>query len=245
MTVTPQEVYQSLHLVRGARVASAPSFSHSVVIPVATYSPWLDDNIFQTAYKIIERNTLVDLYRCHELWSLVDQVASVEGDILEVGVWRGGTGALMAARAQMQGQPKKVFLCDTFAGVVKAGGEDSSYEGGEHADTSVEVVETLLGKVGVSNAVILTGMFPEDTGHVVAENKFSLCHIDVDVYQSAKDVLDWVWPRLSVGGIVVYDDYGFPTCDGITRFVNEAGRKPGSVTIHNLNGHAITVKTAP
>ena len=41
------------------------------------------------------------------------------------------------------------------------------------------------------------------------------CHIDVDVYQSARDVLEWVWGRLCIGAIVVYDDYGFDGCHGV------------------------------
>ncbi len=51
----------------------------------------------------VRRNTLVDVWRCYELWSLVGELRDVPGAILEVGVWRGGTGALMAARAARVG----------------------------------------------------------------------------------------------------------------------------------------------
>jgi len=64
------------------------------------------------------------------------------------------------------------------------------------------------------------------------------------VYQSAKDIVDWLWPHLVEGGVVVYGDYGYRTCAGVTRFVNEERLKPGRMVIHNLNGHAIVVKTA-
>jgi O-methyltransferase len=50
--------------------------------------------------------------------------------------------------------------------------------------------------------------------------KFRLCHIDVDVYQSAKDVTEWIWERLVSGGIIVYDDYGGDTTPGIARYVD-------------------------
>ena len=62
------------------------------------------------------------------------------------------------------------------------------------------------------------------------------------MYQSAQDVLSWVWPRLSIGGIVVFDDYGFRGCDGIARLVNEERQKNDRVFIHNLNGHAVLIK---
>ena len=47
--------------------------------------------------KQIKQNTLVDVYRCYELWSLAVRCAELPGDTLEVGTWRGGTGALLAA----------------------------------------------------------------------------------------------------------------------------------------------------
>ena len=94
------------------------------------------------------------------------------------------------------------------------------------------------------NVEILEGVFPDDTAHLIEPKRctFRLCHIDVDVYQSAKDIVDWIWGRMSTGGIVVYDDYGICGCDGITRFVNEQVPMRDRLVIHNLNGHAIVIK---
>jgi O-methyltransferase len=128
--------------------------------------------------------------------------------------------------------------------VVKAGEHDSSYVGGEHADTSIETVRALAARLNLTNIRILAGIFPDDTASELGDRRFALCHIDVDVYESARSILDWVWPRLRAGGIVVYDDYGFSNCDGVTRLVNERANQPGALTIHNLNGHAIVVKLA-
>jgi len=75
---------------------------------------------------------------------LLSQVLHLPGDILEVGVWRGGTGVLLAARSQSAGSAKAVYLCDTFAGVVKASELDGAYRGGEHSDTSPDVVRRLI-----------------------------------------------------------------------------------------------------
>jgi O-methyltransferase len=114
---------------------------------------------------------------------------------------------------------------------------------GEHADVSLEGVKNLIGKqLGLSNVEILQGMFPEDAGHLVAQNRIRLCHIDVDVYQSASDILNWVWGRLVPGGIVVYGNYGFQSCDGIRKHVNEISSGKDRICLHNLNGHAVVVK---
>ena len=69
-----------------------------------------------------------------------------------------------------------------------------------------------------------------------------LVHIDVDVYASAKDVFNWVVPRLSQLGIIVFDDYGFLGCEGITRLVHELAEDQRFFTYFNLNGHAVMLK---
>jgi len=217
--------------------------AYGPVRPYATYTPWDVDREFLDTYRKIQAHTLVDKYRCFELWSLVDQSRKGEGALVEVGVWRGGTGALIARRAMLSGIADRVYLCDTFSGVVKASDKDSSYSGGEHSDTDRGTVERLLASLGLSNAVCLTGVFPEQTAHLIHDSKIRFCHVDVDVYESAKDVVEWVWPRLCVGGVVVFDDYGFPSCSGITRYVEELTRLPDRAVLHNLNGHAVAVKT--
>lgn len=186
---------------------------------------------------------MVDRYRCYALYQLLPQVLGLQGDILEVGVWRGGTGALLARAAQAHTpHPPRIWLADTFAGVVKAGGNDPYYKGGEHANTSEQVVRDLLQSMHIEKYHILPGVFPEQA-EVPPSQRFCFCHIDVDVYQSAKDVLLWVWPRLSHGGIVVFDDYGFYGCEGVTKLVNEQNNTGDRIFVHNLNGQALFIKT--
>ena len=112
------------------------------------------------------------------------------------------------------------------------------YRGGEHADTSAELVDDLLGGLGLSNYELLTGIFPEKTGDKVT-GKIALCHVDVDVYGSGRDIVEWVAPKLSPGGVIVFDDFGFYNCSGITRLVNELRADPRWFYVYNLNGHAI------
>ena len=59
-----------------------------------------------------------------------------------------------------------------------------------------------------------------ETGCLVEDRKFRFCHLDVDVYQSAAEAVEWIWSRLVTGGLIVFDDYGLKGCEGVTRFVN-------------------------
>lgn len=233
--------YNTLRAQKPWRHPNTGIFHHNV-LPSASLAPWLSDSRFMSLYEKISTHTLVDIYRCYELWSLAEQVADVDGDILEVGVWRGGTGAVLAEAIKHKVE-KKVFLADTFAGVVKAGKIDTKYKGGEHADTSIEIVRELLASLSLTNTNLLPGIFPEDTQHYV-QGKISMLHCDVDVYLSAKDVVEWCLPRLSVGSTLIFDDYGFWGCDGIMTFCHEFRQRKNFRFIHNLNGHAIFIKMA-
>ena len=205
--------------------------------PSSSYCPWKADEKFQAVLDTIRNHTLVDVYRLYENWQIVDQLKTIPGDIIEVGVWKGGSGCLMAHRAQLEGVDAAIYLCDTFCGVVKAGAKDNKYLGGEFSDTNEAIVQGLASSLELKNIVILNGVFPDDNGCVVGDKIFRLCHIDVDTYNSAKDIVDWVWPRLSYGGVVVFDDYGFVGCEGLTKLVNELAVDDDKIFVHNLNGH--------
>ena len=231
-------------IIRGGPplVASADS-PYGAIITGATYSPWAADSAFVKTLDEIQSSTLVDVYRCHELWSLVEQSGKLEGALLEVGVWRGGTGALIARRAKLSGIADPVYLCDTFTGIVKASRADWFYTGGEHSDASRADVEDLVfRRMGLENVRIVEGAFPESATFEMDQTRFRFCHIDVDVYESANDILRWVWDRMVIGGIVVYDDYGFPRTSGVTKHVNEQQALPDRLYLYNLNGHGILIK---
>ena len=209
---------------------------------ISTYAPWLSDMEFLNCFNLVRKNTLVDIYRCYELWTLVEQASKLkEGIFLEIGVWRGGTGTLIAKNSQLAGLNENVYLCDTFTGVVKATDKDQIYVGGEHSDTSQEYVKKLVDKLELKNIKILKGIFPDETGFEIDE-KIRFCHIDVDVYKSAKDVVSFIWDNMINGGIIVFDDYGFKTCTGITTLINELKNDKDKIVVENLNGHAVIIK---
>jgi hypothetical protein len=219
------------------------SLNHEKIFVNSTYSPWNNDLTFLNIYHVIKNSTLVDKFKCYLLYEQVQQVKKLEeGSFIEIGVWRGGTGALISKTVQDLNIKEKVYLCDTFTGVVKSSKYDTHYKNGEHKDTSIALVEDLLQKLDISNVKILKGIFPDETGESIANKKFRLCHIDVDVYQSAKDIISWIWDKIVIGGIIIFDDYGFPTCDGITKIVNEQKNLKNRIVIHNLNGQAIIIK---
>lgn len=216
------------------------------ITPYATYAPWREDEAFISIYEKVKNNTLVDIYRLYSLWISCRETAKCgRGDIAEIGVWRGGSGALLAHGMKLSPtkEPGKVYLCDTFQGVPKAGSEDTCYSGGEHSDTNLETVEALLKNCEAENTEIEIGIFPDDCYEKFEKKIFRLVHIDVDVYESAKGVFNFVWDKMLPGGMVIFDDYGFDTTVGVTKLCKELERQvEDGRCIFHLNGQAVFVK---
>jgi O-methyltransferase len=218
-----------------------PGYGHTPV--AADYRPWEGDHAFLAAWRRVRSHTLLDTSRLYELWELAAQAAKVPGDVLEVGTWRGGSAGIIGLSLRNHAPERTLFVADTFAGVAKAGPRDPYYRGGEHADTGLDTVHAFLHSLGLPNFRLLSGIFPDETAHLVPVETISFCHIDVDVYESAKGVFDWVLPRVPPGGIIVFDDYGFFGCEGVTSLVHELRGLHGITVVANLNGHAVVVKT--
>lgn len=217
-------------------------YAYENILITDTFSPWAIERNFLSIWEQVHDHTLVDIYRAYELYDLVRQTADVNGDILEVGVWRGGSGAILAGAAARWKPNSRVWLCDTFSGVVKAGMHDPTYKGGEHSDTSRQAVVGLTSSLGLSNIDVLQGSFPDETGSALEGRQIAFCHIDVDVYQSGADIMEWLLPRVSRGSVIVFDDYGFSTCAGVTQLVNELRAGADWHFIYNLNKHAILIR---
>lgn len=211
--------------------------------PEGIYEPWEEDVGFHAIFAGIRDFTVVEIGRCWELYDLVFQTSHLEGAILEVGCWKGGSGAVIAQASRLCDSTIPVYLCDTFVGTVKGEKVDGEYvKDGYFNDASVAVVQKLIFKYNLQNIKILEGVFPEDTAKYITEEEIKFCHIDVDTYQSAKDIYEWVWPRLVVGGILVYDDYGNLSTPGIRIHVNEISKGEDRLFVYNANEHAILIK---
>jgi O-methyltransferase len=210
--------------------------------PVHSYpydAPWLTDEAFSQLYNKIRGNTLLDRNRCYALYLLMDQIKDVPGNMLEVGTWRGGTAGIFTTMLPN----KKIYLADTFTGVVKSA-EWEHYKDKAHDDTSEELVVDFLQKdLGVSNFQTLMGIFPEDTGQVIKDETFAFVYLDVDVYQSTKDAFHYVWDTVSKNGIVAFDDYGMiSACGGIKKFIDEIKDDNDKIFLQNLNAQAYIIK---
>jgi len=182
------------------------------------YSPWLGDPEFERAYAAAAGRTLVSRDRCFVLWRTLQQALNLDGDLVECGVFRGGTALLAAATVREQVGERPLHLVDSFAGMPDTTEGVDRFKAGDFATTSAADVRRALAPFPFAR--IHQGYIPGVLGEVDAE-RVAWAHIDVDIYAAVRDCLDFLYPRLLPGGAIVLDDYGFPSCPGVRRAMDE------------------------
>lgn len=203
------------------------------------FSPWLATGEFRDFYQLAAPRSLVSPDRCYVLYTLLKQSLNIPGDVWECGVYKGGTAAMMAALIKRLKPNKRLYLFDTFAGMPETDGAKDLHKKGDFSDVSVESVVQYVGHPEI--CVVRQGFIP-DTFAGLEAAKLAFAHIDVDIYQSIIDSLEFIWPRLSLGGVIVFDDYGFPSCPGARAAVDAFFAKELCIPLCLPTGQAIVFK---
>lgn len=176
---------------------------------------WLQDEAFLGWYRQEEPDNRHSADRKYTLRELSGLVAGVPGDIAECGVYRGASAELMGR--QLPG--KHLHLFDSFAGLSAPSEVDGAYWRPGDLAVGEDAVVQRLTRAGLTHTVH-KGWIPERFGEV-ADVRFALLHVDVDLHQPTADSLAFFWPRLEPGALVVLDDYGFTSCPGARAAVDE------------------------
>ena len=198
------------------------------------------DDAFARVSAIAATQSGMSEFSKYQLWHMMGEAAKLpSGDILEIGCASGGSGFMIASRAAADKVPARMWLVDTFDGLVKSSAVDVHQNGAMRGPTAVGVRE-FLDSNGVSGVTVLSGTFPD--AFDFTDIQFRFVHLDVDIYQSMKDAFEAIWPRMVPGGIVVLDDYGEAECPGVTKFVDEVLSMPDACWFLHGALQAIAVK---
>lgn len=148
---------------------------------------------------------------------LIGETSNLDGEIWECGAYRGGTALCMALFLKEFRSNRLVRAFDTFEGMPLSGPLDT-HPVGSFAEADYEEACEILLPMG--NVAVHKGVMPASFAGL-RDSKISLVHLDVDQYQSVADCLEFVYPRLQVGGFVVVDDYNCPACLGAKKATHE------------------------
>jgi O-methyltransferase len=145
----------------------------------------------------------------------------VPGDLIEAGVWRGGAVLFMRGLLAAHGDSNRiVWAADSFAGLPSP--EESRYHEDERAGdwanqswlaVPLDEVRENFARYGLLDERVrfLVGWFHDTLPHAPFD-QLSIIRVDADMYGSTMDALRFLYPKLSVGGYVIIDDYWLPDC---------------------------------
>jgi hypothetical protein len=146
-----------------------------------------------------ERDMLLTQSEAKQVFRTARSVAHIRGDIAEVGVYRAASSKIIR-----EAEPEKTFhLFDTFEGLPKSQKEDERFYEGLYKSSLADVQQYLS---SYRNLHFYKGLFP-DTAGPVKDLTFSFVHLDVDLYESTFNALEFFWPRMTAGGVILSHDY--------------------------------------
>jgi hypothetical protein len=193
---------------------------------IDTYRRFAGDN-----YRALERKFTV--------YNLVNSLHWQKGDIAECGVYNGGTAYFMALAVERAGTGRGIHLFDSFEGLSSPGTNDGDYWHDGDLACSEDAARRNL--AGFSNLHFYPGWIPARFP-AVAERDFCFVHIDVDIWQPTRDSIEFFYPRLRSGGMMVCDDYGFDSCPGARRAMDDFFAERPECIIHLPTGQGLVLK---
>lgn len=209
----------------------------------------VDDRIMLGTKKYSRAIYMEDYYRFRTFEFAARQIEAenVEGDVAELGVFRGTFSALINGCFP----DRRLYLFDTFEGFndeeakeeIDKGRCNESFLIG-HTDTSVQRAVNAL--PNPDKIVVCKGFFPESIPQDIYENKFAFVSIDVDFEKSTYEGLCYFYPRLSEGGMIFIHDYYTYALDGIRdavkHFEDEQGYKLKKLPLADKSGTLVILK---
>jgi O-methyltransferase len=206
----PASVYSAI-----ARTLQTRGFE-LVVLKTPEVDAYVNDSYFNLR-RLEDGETMVGLKQLDNVQFCVTDVLArkIPGDLIETGAWRGGVTIFMRAILKAYGDhSRRVWVADSFEGLpnfdrtLNPGG----WEPGMMA-VSLEEVQVNFARYGLldDHVVFLKGFFNK-TLPGAPITQLAVLRSDADLYESTRDVLNNLYPKLSVGGYAIFDDYGAPGC---------------------------------
>jgi hypothetical protein len=184
------------------------------------------DQDFASLYAQTKPYTMTSMSRMYALYKATEYIVrqSLAGDIVECGVWRGGSSMLVAlALGRLESTDRTLYLYDTFAGMSQPSERDINLFGEQARrlldESSRDELIWAYATLGEVRANLHATSYPaerlrfvqgkvENTLPAEAPERIALLRLDTDWYEPTHHELEHLFPRLVEGGVLLLDDYG-------------------------------------
>ena len=218
-------------------------------ISISGVSDIAQDKSFLEIYEKVRNYSMVEIERSFALYQSIRYIIAnnIKGDLVECGVWKGGSAMLVAYTLMKAGiTDRKIFLYDTFEGMVKPGENDGEFEkkeweklkvNGDRSNwclSSIEEVQTNMYKTGYpKESIVFVKGKVEETIPGKLPAQIALLRLDTDWYDSTKHELTHLYPLLEKGGVLIVDDYG--AWEGARKATDEYFATYGPVYLNRID----------
>jgi hypothetical protein len=186
------------------------------------------DADFDRAYRLALEHTgtppcpLRRRSRFHELFLLLDEALALEGDVAECGCFRGQSSYLLLERLKradrsFTGRGYHVF--DSFEGLSEPAAADAVTGDSPAAERVRRMCKRGWFAAPLDKVKQALAGFPDVEYHPgwipqsfegLPERRYRFVHLDLDLHDPTLAALEYFFPRLVPGAIVVCDDYNWP-----------------------------------
>ena len=154
------------------------------------------DDVFIKSGSLLRVDNIISS-RSYLLYSICKEASLIDGDFAECGTYLGSSAAFMAASCRTS-----LHLFDSWDGVSKLTEFDNNLYLDQNFKCDIDLAKKTLSKY--DNVNFYKGWIP-DRFNEVENKKFSVVHIDVDLYEPAKASIEFFWPKIIPGGFMVID----------------------------------------
>lgn len=158
--------------------------------------------------------TLLTPDKASSLVQEATKCTELQGEFWECGVYKGGSAELLAKVIEQTGE-RPLRLFDSFSGLPTPSKFDMHCEGEFVAEE--EDLKWLIEQYEFIR--LHKGLVPES----LVDAQIAFVHLDMDLYEPTKGALEFILPRLVLGGKIVLDDWDWWKCPGIRKAVEELG----------------------
>jgi predicted O-methyltransferase YrrM len=182
-----------------------------------------NDPLYKKCLKEMRVQTWVSEPKRQNLFLLMTQFLPQLQDtnIVEFGTYKGGNAVFMALVMREVCPDAMIYALDTFSGMPATDKSVDAHNEKDFYDADFDGLLEEIERLELRNLVPVKGLFEDTFPNLVVEKRFGLAHIDADIYSAIKYAQSAVWPRMTAGGYVVYDDAEVSSCIGATEAVEE------------------------
>ena len=160
---------------------------------------------------VVSGGILLTEAEANNVCKLVESVSSIDGNIIEVGTFNGGSAFLMSKITN-----KTIHTVDTFEGLMDVNSKIDGLLENKMIASRYDNTISLLSDC--ANVEIIKGYFPDIVRERFQNEKFSFVHLDVDTFLSTLNSLKYLYNKVTKGGIILTHDY--KTLSGVAKAFN-------------------------